>query len=1307
MDASSYIRPRLNEGLSSSGKLDPVEETLRLSLSQREVWLDQRAWPDSPHLNIGGAAYLEGPVDLAVLRRAMVCMIQENEALRLAPLSTGRQVLLPAFERELEVVDLSASPDPHKAMRLWWQNRIRDQFVLDGTPPWRFSLLRGHDELYGLSIQFHHLIMDGWGTTLVIRRWAEIYSALLKGEPVTPTGAPGYTKFIAESHAYRDSKAYEDDAQYWHTQVPELPPQLIERRYGNGSAGGAAGTGLLPQSRLVEQRIPRADYNRLEEHASPAGLTPFNYVLAALALYFARVNNVQEVVVGVPSLNRSGRAYKGTMGMFAGVLAVKVPVHPEMRVDELLAATRIAMRGALRHPRYPLSDLGRELEVIRQGRDGLLDIFLSFERQDYTVHFGDTPFLGARQAFSGSARYPLGVTVCEFHKENDLELILDASEACFAEGEPELLGRRLWHLAESMRTHPDAGIAQLSIVPNEEQWAALYGLHRDIATHEYPPPFITLFEHQVALRPEAPAVVWDDGGVIDYATLNRRANLLAQRLVALGAGRDKVVAMAMARTCAMVVAMLAIAKTGAAFLPLDADAPLERLADILEQSRACALLIDPAAGGRLGQLHPNIVRVRANEALPEAADPGLPPLTAKPAPRDLAYVLFTSGSTGRPKGVMVEHAVLARRLAWLSRAYGVDWRDCSGQSTQYTFDPSLIELLLPLINGGRVALPPPGRLLPESLAEFSVRHGVTFIAFVPTTLQRFLDAATGMPGLKLRVACCGGEVLSPALARRFVNETGARLFNVYGPTEASIFATAWQCQGTGTGAGDDTPLPIGRPIDDTRIYVLDAQLRPMPLGIPGEIYIGGDTLARGYLHRPELDAAVFLDDPFQPGSRMYKTGDRGWLGVEGNLHFVGRLDRQVKLRGYRIELGEIEAACMQVNGVDQAAARLVDVAGKPQIHAWVGAADHVTAQRLQTVLRQRLPDYMIPSAICVLPRLNESSVGKIDYGALPMQQPGALAEPARLPGTALERELVAIWESALPGRAIGIHDNFFDIGGDSLAAVAILSGIDAQLGCKVPMYTLTEHPTIERLAMALGRKITPPDMILPLSAENGRTPLYLAASGHGDLMRFTELAKLVSNTYDVYMLQPPADGKLKDVTSLAELYVNCIVAQGREPGVVAGFSVGGVAALETARLLKSSGAPARLLVLLDTIHPRSIVGGVGSWRALGWLVRTLRIQELSMNGRRLGGLVGDPGLVAQVMALRGFHPGSFDGQTCLVRSSGLANWDRLFFGKWRRLMKDRLTERRVPGLHGSIFEANNIGELAAVLGSVMEERHAA
>jgi syringomycin synthetase protein SyrE len=1278
---------------------------LSLSLSQREVWLDQRAWPDSTHLNIGGSGFLDGPLDRACLERALTLLVAESDALRLAPLANGQQLLHAQVTPVLEYVDLSTSAEPRQAIRHWWQARIHVPFVLDGTPPWRFALLYGGGQLHGVTLQFHHLVMDGWGSNVVLRRWCEIYNALLRRETPPPCAARPYLDFIAESHAYTESAAYQADARYWRAQLPALPDALIERRHGDAPGADDGAARQLPRSRLVHQPIARTDYTRLEQHAASLGLSAFNYFLAALALYYARIGQCRDVVVGVPSLNRGGRQYRATPGMFAGVLAVTVSVLPGMRADELLAATKRAISGALRHPRYPLSELGRELEVVRHGRDGLLDIFLSYERQDYEMAFGGTPSEEARQLFSCTARYPLGVTVCDFHPAQDLELALDASSACFAPGEAELLGRRLWHLVECLRQQPDARLDDLPVLPADEHWALTVGLHRDVASHADPQPFIAQFERQAALRPAALALVWD-GGSIDYATLDRRAGLLAQRLASFGAGPGAVLAMAIGRTPALVVALLAIAKTGAAFLPLDPDAPLERLADILEQSAARCLLIEPSTGGRLGQLHAQTVRVRWNDPLAGLAAPSASadaaPCPSRATPNDLAYVLFTSGSSGRPKGVMVEHAVLARRLAWLSRTYGVDWRDCGGQSTQATFDPSLIELLLPLVNGARVALPPPGRLLPESLAAFAVRHGVTFMAFVPSTLSRFVDAAAGMPGLKMRVACCGGEVLAPALARRFIAQTGARLFNVYGPTEACIFATAWQC----SLQDGDAPLPIGQPIDDTRIYVLDGERRLMPMGVPGEIYIGGVTLARGYLNRPELDSASFVDDPFVPGGRMYRTGDRGWIGLDGQLHFTGRLDRQVKLRGYRIELGEIESVCLGVPGVSQAAARLVELNGKPQIHAWVGARGDVTAAWLQGVLRQRLPDYMIPSAISVLPVLAESGAGKVDYQALPLVLPFPPCSEARAPGSTLECELVAIWEAALAARPIGIRDNFFDIGGDSLAAVAILTDIEARLGCKVPMYTLTEHPTIEQLAVALGRKIMPPGMLVPLVAASGRPPLYLAASGHGDLMRFQELARLLSANYDVYMLQPPLDAPLAGLAELAELYVNCILAQGREPGVLAGFSVGGVAALETARRLRHSGAPARALVLLDTIHPRSLLGGAASWRVLGWLVRTLRVQELSMNGRRLGALVNDPGLVAQVMALRGFHPSAFDGPTCLIRSSGLANWDRLFFGAWRRLMPGQLSERRVPGLHGSIFEQANVGELASALAAVLDEQHA-
>ncbi len=1271
----------------------PQSQDLALSLSQREVWLDQRAWPGSAHLNIGGGAFLVGPLDLAVFRQALARLVAENEALRLAPMADGSQQLLPVADPRLEVIDCSAADDPKQAMRDWWQQRMTEPFALDGQSPWRFALLRASDALHGLTIQFHHLVMDGWGTSQVMRRWSEIHNALLRGEAPGELVVPGYRAFIEESNAYRASAGFERDARYWRERIPTLPTPLIERRFSQARPDS------LPSASLAFHRVPRVDYERLRGYATEQGHTVFNLVLAALVLYFARIGERREVVVGVPSLNRGGRRYTDTLGMFVGVVPIRIEIAPEMPLTALLADVGTAMRAALRHPRYPLSELGRELQMIRANRDGLFDVLLSFERQDYAVAFGHAQLVESRQLFSGVARFPLGVTVCEFHPEQDVELALEASAACFAAGEVELLGRRLWHLVEAlMQASADATVDSVDLLPAEEHWHVVSGQHQDVACHDVTLPFVSLFEHQVSLRPDAVALVWD-GGSMDYLALDRRANRLARQLVQQGVGTGTVVAMAVDRSPDLVLALLAIAKAGAAFLPLDVDAPLARLGVILQESAAVALVIQSRHAERLGALHARtIVLPPLADEIFDAHVPDLPPV--QPAPGDLAYVIFTSGSTGRPKGVMIEHGMLSRRLMWLSRAYAVDWRDRSGQGTQATFDPSLIELLLPLIHGASIALPPPGRLLPEALADFAVRHGVTFMAFVPSTLGRFLDAAAGQPGLKLRVACCGGEVLAPELAARFCAQTGARLFNVYGPTEATIFATAWECETH----RHHQALPIGRPVDDTRIYVLDAAQRPLPLAVPGEIFIGGDAVARGYLNRPDLDAVAFLPDPFRPGGRMYRTGDRGWLGSDGHLHFIGRLDRQVKLRGYRIELGEIESALLAIDGVTQAAAQLRDLRGKPGIHAWAAASDR-NAERLHAQLRARLPDYMLPASISVLPELPCSSVGKIDYGQLP--EPVA-APPAvsRAPMNQIERDLLVLWTQVLDVPNLGVHDNFFDLGGDSLAAVNMMAGLEKLLARKVPLYLITEHPTIESLAVALQEHGDAPGLLLPLSPESGRTPLYLAASGHGDLLRFQSLGRSLGDTGRLFMLQPPLEAPITTIMELAELYADRIQAQsaGSEHpgGYVAGFSVAGMAAIETARLLQQRGWPVRGLILLDTTFPSSLLGGTAAWRALGWVVRHFHIHDLSMNGRRLGAMFNDPGLLAQVMALRGYKPVAFDGPTLLVRSSGLGAWDRWLFRPWRQLMGKRLTEVQVPGMHGTVFDAQHVQELARALLRGME-----
>jgi aryl carrier-like protein len=480
-------------------------------------------------------------------------------------------------------------------------------------------------------------------------------------------------------------------------------------------------------------------------------------------------------------------------------------------------------------------------------------------------------------------------------------------------------------------------------------------------------------------------------------------------------------------------------------------------------------------------------------------------------------------------------------------------------------------------------------------------------------------------------------------------------------------------------------------------------LNPLPFGASGEVCIGGGALARGYINHAEWDNELFVADPFRPGSRMFRTGDRGWLDENGNLHFLGRLDRQVKLRGYRIELGEIEVALMSVEGVSAAAVKILNKdRDKPSLHAWVAMPKGLGADSLQRVLRVRLPDYMIPGGISVLQELPMTGSGKIDYSALPEPSVAFASHEARQPKNDIERQLLELWEAELVVRPLGVQDNFFDVGGDSLAAISILSGLAKISEVSVPLFLLTENPTIEQFARALQQPLAASSSVVRLSSGARRVPLYIAASGYGDLMRFQVLANVLHDTYDVHMLQPPVGRPIESISNLAVIYADQIESQGLPAGYVAGFSVGGITALEIACALQQRLLPIKGLMLIDTLYPRAIWGGTLFWRAFVWLVKKLRLGALMINGRRLDAMVKDSALVGQVTAMAGYRPRAYCGPTLLIKTSGLARWDKLFFTPWRKLQKGYLSEQLISGLHGSIFEPQQVSELASVLRRVVQ-----
>lgn len=1269
-----------------------MAELLPFSLSQQEVWLDQRTWPGSTHLNIGGAGFIDGKFDLAIFRAAFQQLIDECEALRLVPrLDEGGQWLLPGYSPELPVIQMPASNDPRTAMQAWWQAWMKTPYDFDGqTPPWRFALLRHSDELHGLCIQFHHLIMDGWGTSRIMQRWAVLYNALAEGAPIPESGDPGYRRYIEESLDYRQSAAFEKDQAFWQAQLPALPAPLFEVRHRQPSSL------TLPDAHHGTVSLARTAYDRIGVAAAGQGMTLFSYLVAVLAVYFHRTTGRRDIVIALPSLNRSGKRFLATTGMFVGVFPLVLRIDAQSTVAQLLAQVQSALKASVRYQRYPLSEIGRELGTLRQRRDSLFDILFSFERQDYDLHFGDGKSAGARQTFSGLARYPLGLTLCEFQAatDQDVELTLEAHPAFFALEEVSLIGHRLLHLAQTVLDDPNARLSSLDIVPPGERRHLLETIQPAICGEPEKQPYIRRFIEHAERTPDAPAVVWKDGA-LNYAQLLSRACHLAGELQARGVGRDRIVAVAMTRSVDQLVAFLAANLAGGAFLPLDPDAPVARLALILEDSQALCLITEAELKARFADLPTSLLSIDGDGS----ADLSANLISALPEADDLAYVLFTSGSTGTPKGVMVEHRALAVRLDWISRAYGVQTDDRTGQCTQATFDPALIEFFLPLINGASIALPPPGRMAPNQIGPFVAQFGVSILALVPSTVQGLLASLPEATSLRLRNVCCGGEVLAPDLAQRFLAVTGAKLFNVYGPTETAIFATAWPCR------EEVVPdaLPIGQAIDGSCVYVLDAQGKLLPSGVIGEVYLGGAAVARGYLNRPELNATAFLPDPFLPGGRMYRSGDRGWLDGGGVLHFVGRTDRQVKLRGYRIELGEIESALLAVSGVSQAAVKLiVGPEERRFLHAWVAGEGVPTTDRLRMALAGRLPDYMLPGGFSILPELPLSNSGKVAYDLLPAPdalESGCLKRP---PSSALELSLLQLWQRVMQRDDLGVTDNFFEVGGDSLAAVDILAGIETLLGRRVPLFLLTEHPTIASLANALNGHLAAAgaadQVMIPLGQHTGAVPVYFAASGHGDLIRLQNLAKALGDSCDLFMLQPPLDWHGDTIEALASLYAEKIAAYGR-PGFLAGFSVGGVTALELASQLAEKSQLCRGLCLVDAVFPGRMIRSALFWKTLGWTANRLGAQDLALNGRNLGAMLSDSGLLVQIKALSRHQVGlpAPNLSVSLVISSGMQRWDRFLFAPWRKLLPGLHMTPVVSGLHGSIFSDDNSRQLAEVL----------
>ncbi|WP_211470774.1 non-ribosomal peptide synthetase, partial [Collimonas humicola] len=1104
-----------------------------LSSVQQVVWLDQMLNPDIPYYNIGLAVQIDAAVDPLLLQQAIRDFAMANDASRLTLVKAGgvaQQQVLPSLEFVLPVLDLSGAADGDQHARQHMERVFKQAFDLYGGPLWKMELIRVSPVRYYWLLCYHHLVADGISTSQSFVSIAKAYNRLLGLDSTVAETAPSYLDFIAKDQDYFASSRFALDKEFWRQRFTQLPARLVA-----GDSALAAKT--LAPSEQVYWPIQRPLFEKMTAFASGHGFSGSDFMLALTSIYFARVVDLEEVVIGVPVHNRSNAREKNTFGMFSSIIPVGFALDRQQPFVHAMAAVAKEMRRCYRHQRFPIAEINRLHNVVQNGYRQLFDVSLSFE-----VFNTDFP-MGAGMASGveldhGFEQTPLAISVQDFHRDQDVLVVFDYNTRHFTRDEIVRMQSRMALLMDAVLSGADCPIDQLPLLTAAERHQIVCGWNATQAG--YPAPLLQqLFEAQVEKTPDAVAVVHGQAQ-LSYAELNRQANQLAHYLRELGVQPDDRVAICVERGLTMVVALLGVLKAGAAYVPLDPAYPADRLAHMLNDSAPRAVLTQEGIEGGWLQVKATIAAGLPLLDLQAPAWSGYPehnPDSSHLAPSDMAYVIYTSGSTGTPKGVMVEHRNVTRLFAATDAWFHFGKEDVWSLFHSFAFDFSVWEIWGALLHGGRlVVVPLETARSAEDFYRLLCREKVTILNQTPSAFRQLIAAqGSGAEAHQLRHVIFGGEALEPAtLAPWYAQNQGSatRLINMYGITETTVHVTYQPIDVADTVRGGVSP--IGVRIPDLSVYLLDSRGQPVPVGVPGELYIGGAGVARGYLNQPELSAQRFVPDCFSqaPGSRLYKTGDLARWQADGTLTYLGRNDFQVKIRGFRIELGEIETQLAAHAAIREAVViAREDVPGDKRLVAYIVANEEVDAEALRTHLRRNLPDYMVPAAYVTLEALPLTVNGKLDRKNLPAPASDAYAASSyEAPQGETEIALAAIWSSLLQIERIGRHDNFFSLGGHSLLGVALIEKMRRQ-GLLAEVRALFATPTLAGLAASVGAEsalVAVPANLIPSGCER-ITPamLPLVSLSEAEIARVVErVPGGAANVQDIYPLAPLQEGVL-------------------------------------------------------------------------------------------------------------------------------------------------------------------------------------
>ena len=1110
----------------------PRDGALPLSFAQQRLWFLAQMEGANTAYNIPVALRLRGRLDDAALQRALARIVARHETLRsrFAQFNDEAQVLIAPVDTGLllRIEDLRQHPQPEETLQALIQGEASGPFDLQDDPLIRGRLVRLADDHHVLLLTLHHIISDGWSMGVLTRELMALYQAFSHGQPdPLPPLALQYTDYAVWQRRWLSGEVLLRQSEYWQQTLAGAPallmlptdrPRPAQQDYAGSSVAVVLDDRLSAGLKALGQRH---------------GVTLYMTLMSAWAMLLSRLSGQAEVVIGSPVANRTRAEIEGLIGMFVNTLALRIDTSGELSVEALLARVKAQTLQAQAHQDLPFEQVVEITRPVRSlAHSPLFQTLLSWDGlESPALALGELTLEGVAEP-SHFAKFDLSLSLSE--SNGIIRGSLEYATALFDQSTVERFVGYFQRLLQAMVANDQALLEQAPLLAAEEQQRLLVEFNATAVDYNLEQTIHGLFEAQVARSPLAPAVVAGEQQ-LSYAELNARANQLARHLRELGVGPDARVAICVERGLDMVVGLLAILKAGGGYVPLDPAYPLERLAYMLEDSAPLAVLVQGTTCPVLGEVAVPVIDLDQPhwQSLP-TDNLSLAELT----PQHTAYVIYTSGSTGQPKGVINEHRGVVNRLLWMQDAYQLTASDTVLQKTPFSFDVSVWEFFWPLMTGARLVMArPEGHKDPLYLSDIIEREHITTLHFVPSMLDVFLAHADTARCSSLRQVMCSGEALPGSVVRRFKQQLpGSELHNLYGPTEAAVDVTAWNCAGPLEQTPDNTP--IGKPIANTRMYILDAQQQPVPHGVVGELYIGGVQVARGYLNRPELNAERFLDDPFQSNGRMYRTGDVARYLADGNIEYLGRNDDQVKIRGLRIELGEIQARLTQIDGIQEAAVLArEDAPGEKRLVAYYTGAP-LEIETLRSHLLENLPDYMVPVVFVHLDALPLSPNGKLDRKALPAPDLAALTtREYEAPVGEVEIALAQLWAELLKVERVGRHDHFFELGGHSLLAVNLVARM-RRAGLTADIRVLFNQPTLAALAAAVGgepeaevaanlittdcTRITPE--LLPLVTLDQPSIDRIVASIPGG----------VANVQDIYPLAPLQTGILFHHLSAAQ-----------------------------------------------------------------------------------------------------------------------------------------------------------------------------